>query len=591
MNSSMLFSEPWAAAVTNHLWQSTLIAGLAWLLRFVLRGAPARARFWIWMAASIKFVLPFALVSVLATSIASHTQARFVIPAQGSEHSVALLAQTLSHPVQGHGRVSVLSEDAAPVHPWQSAQHIVFSALLAVWFAGVVVLAASWFRQWLEICRAVSTSTPIRFHLAEGLDVRVSNAAMEPGVFGILQPVLLLPEGLIAELPEVQLRAIVEHERTHIRRRDNLTATVHMIIMALFWFHPAVWWIRARLLEERERACDEAVLDSGNAAELYAESILSVCRLYVESPLPCLSGITGSDLKRRIVHIMSGEAPRTLGVRRRLILAGITLAVILFPALSGLTTMDRVHAQTAPAANVPTAYDVISIHPRKPGSDNMGISFGDGKFDGDNVNLMDLLCNAYGIRSGLVFGVPSWADGRRWDIHAKMVDLSPEEMKKLNLTDDQNRQFVVNMLAERFHAKVHWETKQLPVYNLIVDKGGPKFAQNAAQNAEELKGVSPGGMTSNWSDSEHRGVFNQAPIHSLVFSLANALDRDVIDQTGLTEKYSFAIKYAAPNAPPGTDALPSLFPALQEQLGLKLVPAKGPIATLVVDHVDPPTEN
>jgi len=88
------------------------------------------------------------------------------------------------------------------------------------------------------------------------------------------------------------------------RRRDNLTAAIHMVVEAIFWFHPLVWWFGARLVEERERACDEAVLSLGCEPRDYADAILSVCKLYLESPIVCVSGISGSDLKRRIVRIM-----------------------------------------------------------------------------------------------------------------------------------------------------------------------------------------------------------------------------------------------------------------------------------------------
>jgi bla regulator protein BlaR1 len=130
---------------------------------------------------------------------------------------------------------------------------------------------------------------------------------MEPGVVGIFRPVLLLPEGILDRLTPAQLEAIVAHELCHVRRRDNLTAAIHMVVETIFWFHPLVWWIRARLIDERERACDEEVLRLGNQAEVYAESILEACKLYLESPLACVSGVTGSDLKKRIESIMANR--------------------------------------------------------------------------------------------------------------------------------------------------------------------------------------------------------------------------------------------------------------------------------------------
>src|SRR6185312_10120322 len=132
-----------------------------------------------------------------------------------------------------------------------------------------------------------------------------SPALLEPGVFGILRPVLLLPEGITDRLTSEHLSAILAHELCHVRRRDNLTAAIHMAVEAIFWFHPLIWWLGVRLVEERERACDEEVLRLGNKPHVYAESILKTCQFYLESPLTCMSGVTGSDLKRRVVRIMT----------------------------------------------------------------------------------------------------------------------------------------------------------------------------------------------------------------------------------------------------------------------------------------------
>ena len=128
------------------------------------------------------------------------------------------------------------------------------------------------------------------------IPVRGSRSRFEPGVFGILRPVLLLPEGLEDRVSPAQFQAIMAHELCHVERRDNLTAALHMLVQAIFWFHPLVWWIRTRLVEERERACDDDVLTVVSDARVYAEGILNVCKFYLESPLVCVSGVTGSGL-------------------------------------------------------------------------------------------------------------------------------------------------------------------------------------------------------------------------------------------------------------------------------------------------------
>ena len=131
-----------------------------------------------------------------------------------------------------------------------------------------------------------------------------SGHAMEPGVIGIRRPVLMWPQHLTAGLTDTHIEAIVAHEMCHIVRRDNMLALVQILVSAVFWFYPLVWWIGARLVDERERACDERVLAAGQRPTTYAESILKTCRLCIASPLVNVSGVTGGDSETRIVRIM-----------------------------------------------------------------------------------------------------------------------------------------------------------------------------------------------------------------------------------------------------------------------------------------------
>lgn len=136
--------------------------------------------------------------------------------------------------------------------------------------------------------------------LGIGVPALSSASIIEPGIFGVFRPVLLLPEGIGDRLAPAELQAILAHELCHLRRRDNLAALMHMVVEAVFWFHPLVWWLGARLMDERERACDEEVLRRGSEAEAYAEGILKVCELYLQSPLKCVAGVTGANLRKRI---------------------------------------------------------------------------------------------------------------------------------------------------------------------------------------------------------------------------------------------------------------------------------------------------
>jgi uncharacterized protein (TIGR03435 family) len=175
-----------------------------------------------------------------------------------------------------------------------------------------------------------------------------SGGSMEPGVFGIIRPVLLWPEGIAGHMDDAHLESVLAHEVCHVQRRDNLTSAIHMLVEAIFWFYPVVWWMERQLVKERERACDEAVLQLGNEAAVYAESILNVCKFFTESPTTCISGVMGSELKQRIARILSGQSERKLDLRHK---AMLTLACVLavgLPLAVGLLRAANGQAQPAP---------------------------------------------------------------------------------------------------------------------------------------------------------------------------------------------------------------------------------------------------
>jgi bla regulator protein BlaR1 len=173
----------------------------------------------------------------------------------------------------------------------------------------------------------------------------LSDAPMEPGVFGILNPRLLWPRGITERLDDRQMAAIIAHELSHVRRHDNLVALVHMVVQAVFWFHPLVWWIGARLVDERERACDEDVIRLGSEPEVYAASILKTCQFFIESPLACVSGVTGADLKQRIETIMTGHGADALSAAKRFVLAFAAVVAIAGPLAIGVLNAPRLRAQ------------------------------------------------------------------------------------------------------------------------------------------------------------------------------------------------------------------------------------------------------
>ena len=118
-----------------------------------------------------------------------------------------------------------------------------------------------------------------------------------------------------------------------------------MVVETLFWFHPVVWWIQSRLVEERERACDEAVLRTGSDPQAYAEGIVSVCEFYLKSPLVCVAGVTGADLKRRVESIMRNRAADSMNIASKLLLFAAGALAVTLPLLVGVMNAPSIRAQ------------------------------------------------------------------------------------------------------------------------------------------------------------------------------------------------------------------------------------------------------
>src|SRR5437899_2734898 len=238
--------------------------------------------------------------------------------------------------------------------------HLLPAVLAAVWLCGFLVVIFQWYFRWRRISEAIRKAVPLQegrevqaLHRLERMggmrkrtEMLLSRSSLEPGIFDITRPVLLWPEGISERLEDAHLEAILAHELCHVRRCDNLAAALHMVVEAIFWFHPLVWWLGARLLEERERACDEEVLESGSDRQVYAESILKICEFCVGSPLACVSGVTGADLKKRMAYIMTKNLSRKLDFSRKLLLSVAGLLAVAAPITFGLLHTTQTRAQS-----------------------------------------------------------------------------------------------------------------------------------------------------------------------------------------------------------------------------------------------------
>ena len=577
--------------VIAHLWQSTLVVGIVWLATLALRRHGARVRCWLWTAASVKFLVPFSWLMSFGAQFEWRT------------------APAIAQPAATFVMEEILSPPAVTVTSTVTAQHAAFWPwmLASLWAIGFVGVVFWWWRQWCLVRGALRQAKPVELgpgYDIEGLTVLSSPWTFEPGVVGIWRPVLLLPDGLADRLSSAQLSALIAHERSHIRSHDNCAAAVHMLVEALFWFHPVVWWIEGRLIDERERACDEDVLRSGSRPSDYAEGILAVCRLSVRAPLACVAGVSGSNVKNRIRDIMTNRTIAHLSVVQKVILAGVGAVAVVAPIFAQsvsapLAAMQRFEVASIKRKNVDAK--MLVLVPRfLPG----------GSFEAFGVTLGSVIRLAYGLQDFQIVGGPKWVDSDRFDIQARGPQGAAESEAPRRLQ---------SLLAERFALKAHMETRDHPIYALVLaraDKSlGPRLRRSQFDpqkvQEQELKALreknpetySPPqcGLTAG------RRLGSCGSTMSLLASrLPMYVGRMVVDRTGLTGGYDYELSFGdrpilgagpgggfpAPFTAQAADPNgPSLFTALEDQLGLKLVPQTGRVEVLVIDHVEPPKPN
>lgn len=275
----------YGAPLANHLWQSTVFAGAVWLLTLVLRRNRAQARYCLWLVASAKLLLPFSLLVRLGGHLAWAKTAAVAQP------HLFITIEAIGQPFAPANLPPIPARAAPSIFELALRNLPIF--LLMMWSVGCVGVLLMWFLRWRRLIAAKRAALPSKsgrelealrrmersMRSPRQISLLLSQSALEPGILGVFRPVLVLPAGISDRLTDPQLEWVIAHELCHVRRRDNLAAVLHMLVEAIFWFHPLVWWMGARLVDERERACDEEVLRLGADPQVYAESILKVLQI------------------------------------------------------------------------------------------------------------------------------------------------------------------------------------------------------------------------------------------------------------------------------------------------------------------------
>lgn len=252
-------------------------------------------------------------------------------------------------------------------------------------------------------------------------------------------------------------------------------------------------------------------------------------------------------------------------------------------------------------------YEVSSIKPSKPGNDVfMNLTMGD-TYTATSVTVQALIESAYGIHSDQIFGVSKWVSSETYDIQAKMESSLADALKKLRPEDGRlaRQQMLRALLTDRFKLTFHYETKELPVYSLLIAKNGSKLRESVPGQNPSIGAPSAGGGGATVSMSgagatDGTGapagtrslLGHEATIERLARAISVALDCRVLDKTGLAGKYDYSLQWVQDDLRPEAEPSgPSIFAAIQEQLGLKLESGKGPVEVLVIDHVERPSGN
>ena len=309
-----------------------------------------------------------------------------------------------------------------------------------------------------------------------------------------------------------------------------------------------------------------------------------LCRV----PLSGVLGVTGADLKKRVVRIVSEREVKNLGFGHGILLATAAIITILAPVVIG----DFRLAQTAVLASSQDdlhspkesslAFEVASIRPtgfQTPdgeGGSRSEIEYTTDSLTLRNIDVGEMIQWAYGLEHYQVFG-EHVLQGQRYDVHAKASERVKVSMLRLMLQD---------LLTTRFKVQLHWEQKRTAVYELVVDRGGAKLPENKADMhlpsypKESYPRVVDGSF-----------VFANVSLPEFADQLADlrGIGLPVIDRTGIQGVYDITLKSAARAILESDETtLPTL---IQKQLGLKLVSAKDPVRVLIVDHVAKPSAN
>jgi bla regulator protein BlaR1 len=534
--------------------KATVVAGAALLVGRFASKRRASVRHLVFAAAfTMLLVGPIAVVFIPAINVPISTSAFY---------------ERLDLPVVTETVPSRLERTPPPVFtsavPRVRSHAAISDLLLAVWLIGLAVSLLPVFVGLWQL-RSIRRSGLPWLRGREGMRALAERAGIrEPAVLlhesvagpmtcGILHPTILFPPD-VETWADVDVRRAMIHELEHVRRRDWIVQCIARSVCSFYWFHPLVWTAWRYLSLEAERACDDAVVEYGEPVG-YAEQLVTLAQqLLSNTNRAVLAMADRRDLRARVMALLD-------------------------------TRQERGRAGK---------FEVISVKPGNPESRGFGgVQFSPGRAFGTNVPLSFAINVAYNLSWKQLQGDSPILD-EKFDIDARTAPNAISQDAPIPERNEQLRLMLQTLLADRFKLIVHKETKDLPIYAIVVGKNGPKLKPAKETCSAEHPCDGGGGPA--------RGlIIRDGEVSRLADFLTVFMDRIVVDRTGIKGHFDIDLPSWNPSPQTGTqvildghEAAPNptdatIFTVVQEQLGLRIESTHGPVDLYVVDHVERPT--
>ena len=616
--------------LVHFLWEGAAIALLALVALWMLRHRSPQARYAVACASLVAMLAAPLVTSVVLSrpvgavrsqALASATTLSERPPFMSPDSALVTLAVETTRRFVGGEQTGAGFDAWLPV-------------IVMLWMAGVAVflvrLAGGWWRirglhrasradapsRWVGAATRIATT----LGLPRPVHVVDTSLVDTPTVIGWVRPVILLPVAAFGGLTPAQVDAILAHELAHIRRHDFLVNVLQTFAETILFYHPAVWWMSARIRTEREHCCDLVALSVCGDAVSYAEALVELeSWRTVRSRLAIAA--TGGTLLTRVRRLLGAPAddePRSAGA---MIVAGVVALVICIAGASHFLVAaqpdDAARPQVAGDAGDPAAWSMVFNH------DDSQMRF-------IGFRGRDLIRFAYQIPEARIIGGPRWLDEQILQMVINL-DAAPRA--------DEMPGIVRQALEERLQLKTHMEKRNFPVLALVRSKAdralGPGL-RTASRPCFDLQQWVAAGQPREQLPSEQRriptcggeldGPLGRTQYASITMpQLADELrgyvrgwvltprERparvgphlvaikapDIVDRTGLRGRYDVEFSAFFPTAalmtrfpfltsvfePLGFSSIPR---ALDEQLGLKLVETEAPYDVIVIDSAERP---